>query len=115
MSYNWEFTHFYVIPGNEKEFQEYAHNHTSRLSKIGMVPRIVLLEYDLSSDVNPSGVFIGEWWERSDIDDIMLVLLASIRRDEFPMKDDGLQAALRFLHTKRGPTRIDGQVSNQST
>ena len=61
MSYNWEFTHFYVIPGNEKEFQEYAHNHTSRLSKIGMVPRIVLLEYDLSSDVNPSGIFIGTW------------------------------------------------------
>ena len=64
---------------------------------------------------NPDGVFIGEWWERSDIDDIMLVLLASIRRDEYPMKDDGLKAALRFLHTKRGPIRIDGQVSNQST
>ena len=60
---------------------------------------------------NPDGVFIGEWWERSDIDDIMLVLLASVHRD----KNDGLKTALRFLHTKRGPTRIDGQVSNQST
>ena len=64
---------------------------------------------------NPDGVFIGEWWERSDIDDIMLVLLASIRRDENSRKDDGLKAALKFLHTKRGPTRIDGKVSNQST
>ena len=60
---------------------------------------------------NPDGVFIGEWWERSDIDDIMLILLASVHRD----KNDGLKTALRFLHTKRGPTRIDGQVSNQST
>ena len=60
---------------------------------------------------NPDGVFIGEWWERSDIDDIMLVLLASVHRD----KNDGLKTALRFLHTKRGPTRIDGKVSNQST
>ena len=64
---------------------------------------------------NPDGVFIGEWWERSDIDDIMLVLLASIRRDENSRKDEGLKAALKFLHTKRGPTRIDGKVSNQST
>lgn len=64
---------------------------------------------------NPDGVFIGEWWERSDIDDIMLVLLASIRRDENSRKDDGIKAALRFLHTKRGPTRIDGKNSNQST
>ena len=60
---------------------------------------------------NPDGVFIGEWWERSDIDDIMLILLASVHRD----KNDGLKTALRFLHTKQGPTRIDGQVSNQST
>ena len=60
---------------------------------------------------NPDGVFIGEWWERSDIDDIMLVLLASVHRD----KNDGLKTALKFLHTKRGPTRIDGKVSNQST
>jgi len=56
-----ELENFYVIPGNQKEFQDYAHNHTSRLAKVGMVPRIVLLEYDLSSDVNPSGVFIGTW------------------------------------------------------
>jgi hypothetical protein len=55
---------------------------------------------------NPDGVFIGEWWERSDIDDIMLVLLASVHRD----KNDGLKTALRFLHTKRGPTRIDGKT-----
>ena len=55
---------------------------------------------------NPDGVFIGEWWERSDIDDIMLILLASVHRD----KNDGLKAALRFLHTKRGPTRIDGKT-----
>ncbi len=55
---------------------------------------------------NPDGVFIGEWWERSDIDDIMLVLLASVNRD----KNDGLKTALRFLHTKRGPTRIDGKT-----
>ena len=60
---------------------------------------------------NPDGVFIGEWWERSDIDDIMLVLLASVHRD----KNDGLKTALKFLHTKQGPTRIDGKVSNQST
>ena len=60
---------------------------------------------------NPDGVFIGEWWERSDIDDIMLILLASVHRD----KNDGLKTALKFLHTKRGPTRIDGKVSNQST
>ena len=60
---------------------------------------------------NPDGVFIGEWRERSDIDDIMLVLLASVHRD----KNDGLKTALKFLHTKRGPIRIDGQVSNQST
>ena len=65
----------------------------------------------LRGHVNPDGVFIGEWWERSDIDDIMLVLLASTRRD----KNDGLKTALRFLHTKQGPTRIDGKVSNQST
>ena len=63
---------------------------------------------------NPDGVFIGEWWERSDIDDIMLVLLASVNRDDKD-KNDGLKTALRFLHTKRGPTRIDGKVSNQST
>ena len=56
--------------------------------------------------INPDGVFIGEWWERSDIDDIMLVLLASVHRD----KNDGLKTALRFLHTKRGPTRIDGKT-----
>jgi len=62
-----ELENFYVIPGNEMEFQDYAHNHTSRLAKIGMVPRIVLLEYDLSSDVNPSGVFIGTWKDREDI------------------------------------------------
>ncbi len=55
---------------------------------------------------NPDGVFIGEWWERSDIDDIMLILLASVHRD----KNDGLKTALRFLHTKRGPTRIDGKT-----
>ena len=55
---------------------------------------------------NPDGVFIGEWWERSDIDDIMLVLLASVHRD----KNDGLKTALRFLNTKRGPTRIDGKT-----
>jgi len=60
---------------------------------------------------NPDGVFIGEWWERSDIDDIMLILLASVDKD----KNDGLKTALRFLHTKRGPTRIDGKNNNQST
>ena len=66
-----ELENFYVIPGNEKEFQEYAHNHTSRLAKIGMVPRIVLLEYDLSSDVNPSGIFIGTWKQNPQITDIL--------------------------------------------
>ena len=71
MSYNWEFTPFYVIPGNEMEFQDYAHNHTSRLAKIGMVPRIVLLEYDLSSDANPSGVFIGTWKQNPHMSNIL--------------------------------------------
>ena len=41
-----ELENFYVIPGNEMEFQDYAYKHTDRLEKIGMVPRIVLLEYD---------------------------------------------------------------------
>ena len=72
MDYN--FTPFYVIPGNEKEFQDYAHNHTSRLAKIGMVPRIVLFPHDLSSDVNPSGIFIGTWYERKDAWEIVQML-----------------------------------------
>ena len=67
-------THFYVIPGNEMEFQDYAYKHTDRLEKIGMVPRIVLIEYDLSSDVNPSGIFIGTWKQNPHMAKILATL-----------------------------------------
>ena len=104
----------FVVAGTWDEYEKFKNEciHSGRY--FGNTFVYVSSTNILRGQANPDGVFIGTWYDRSDIDDIMLVLLASIRRNENDRKDEGLKAALRFLHTKRGPTRIDGQVSNQS-
>lgn len=55
----------------------------------------------LRGQENPDGIFVGTWYNRSDIDDIMIALLACIRKDENSAKDDGLRTAIKFLRKKR--------------
>ena len=105
----------FVVAGTWEEYEKFKNECIHNGRYFGNTFVYVSSASTLRGHSNPDGVFIGSWYDRSDIDDIMLVLLAAIRRDENSRKDDGLKAALRFLHTKRGPTRIDGKVSNQST
>ena len=104
------YPNLYVIAGGWEEYEKFKNNclYSDRYPNHKFV--YVIDAYTFRGQENPDGIFIGTWYNRSDIDDIMIALLACIRKDENSAKDNGLRTAIKFLHTKRGPTRIDGKT-----
>jgi hypothetical protein len=94
---------FFVIPGTWDEYEKFKNDcYTNGRyfgSKFVYIPPggvNILRGWE-----NPNGAFIGTWWGRQDINDIILTLVAAIRKDDYPKKAEGIRAAIEFLRTKK--------------
>jgi len=76
-----------VVAGNKKEYEDYIRSECNHRTENGETT-VSLFDYTyVYSDMNvrglknPTGVFIGTWRERSDIDVIFYMLLSSFDLD----------------------------------
>ena len=71
---------YYVICGNKAEYDEYVRKNFKENGQ-----REYIYLYDvlgLKGIANPSGVFVGTWYERPDIPDIISLLYMSCTETE---------------------------------
>lgn len=67
--------HNYIICGNYHEFKEYRDKNPDRLAQYAM--KYVNGPNTLRGVSDPHGVFVGTWYERKDIRDIIVQIMAA--------------------------------------
>ena len=78
----------YVICGNYHEFKEYREKNPDHLAQHAM--KYVNGPDTLRGVTDPHGVFVGSWYQRKDIHDIILQITVSAKYDQ-----DTLNALLK--------------------
>ena len=92
---------YFVISGNHDQFVEWKKRNYPEMLLNHQIENLSDIVYVSSVHVlkgysNPTGVFIGNWYRRKDIEDIFIQLRVS------GMKDSIYQSLQRVVNERRG-------------
>lgn len=94
---------YYVIAGTFFQYKEYKNLHYPEMLLNRQIENVSDIVYVTTVDTikgvsNPNGIFIGTWYNRSDIGPILLQLLISSTTTS---KQDSIKSAMNILQDLR--------------